>query len=876
MRAPLSWLRDFADFPDDVGVLRDALDELGLVVEAIEHVGEGLGDVVVSRVVEIRPIKGADKIRLVLVDAGPGRGADGGDGPLEIVCGAHNFAVGDRVPLAPVGAILPGGFEIARRPLRGVVSNGMLCSEAELGLSSDAQGLMILGDEAPAEPGTPLIDALGLEPDVVLDITVEGNRPDAWSIAGIARDLAGRLGLPFAAPEPPASPASGHPVESAATAAVEATDLCPRLTVSVLEGVTVGPSPQWIARRLLLAGMRPINNVVDASNYVMLELGQPTHPYDMARLPGRGLTVRRARPGETVVTLDGEERTVGERGRSLGDTGEDCLICDAEGTPVGIGGIMGGASSEIDSSTAVVLLEAAYFAPMAIARTSKRLGLRTEASARFERGCDPWGIEPAVRRFCQLLAESVPGLQVADGMLDVRGEVPEPFVVSVPITRVHSQIGVALSAEEIARLLEPIGFTVLEEVAAGAPSSPSGAGGPSGTGLAGGHVTVMIPTNRPDVRPAPYGIDDVIEEIARTFGYSRIPRHVPTWPQPGGLTALQRSRRALKEVLVGLGVSEGWTDTFVSAAAHRDVGLTGEAVRVSNPLDAEKPYLRRSLMPGLLAALAYNAGRRQTDVRLFEVGVVFSHPGVGAPRLVERAGAGGAERAELPGEREMLAAVFALDDDDARDAVAAWHVVDDAFRLDGVRFLPPGAPVAGGGSGDTLSPLPGLHPTRCAHLVAQGPQGTVLLGAVGEIDPDVAVTFGLIRPAGAGTEPRRIGWLEVDLGLLFDETMVRRRPTLVGAVSRFPSSDIDLAFVVEDRHPADAVAGSLRTAAGDLLESVNLFDVYRGTGIAEGARSLAYRLRFCSPERTLTDAEVGDLRIRCIDAVTEEFGAALR
>ena len=211
--------------------------------------------------------------------------------------------------------------------------------------------------------------------------------------------------------------------------------------------VVVGPSPQWIARRLLLAGMRPINNVVDASNYVMLELGQPTHPYDLARLPGRGLSVRRARPGETVETLDGVERTVGVRGRSLGDTGEDCLICDAEGTPVGIGGIMGGASSEIADGTTEVLLEAAYFAPMAIARTSKRLGLRTEASARFERGCDPWGIEPSVARFCQLLGESVPGLRVADGMLDVRGEVPEPFVVSVPVARVHSQIGVELSSE---------------------------------------------------------------------------------------------------------------------------------------------------------------------------------------------------------------------------------------------------------------------------------------------------------------------------------------------------------------------------------------------------------------------------------------------
>ncbi len=349
-------------------------------------------------------------------------------------------------------------------------------------------------------------------------------------------------------------------MEEAASASVEAPDLCPRLTVSVLRDVTVAPSPRWIAQRLLLAGMRPINNVVDASNYVMLELGQPTHPYDLSLLPGRGLTVRRARPGETVETLDGVQRTVGERGRSLGDTGEDCLICDAEGTPVGIGGIMGGASSEIAESTTEVLLEAAYFTPMAIARTSKRLGLRTEASARFERGVDPWVIEPSVRRFCQLLAESVPGLTMADGMLDVRGDVPEPFVVSVPIARVHSQIGVALGPAEIARLIEPIGFTVLEQEV------------DTDAGPDAGVMAVEVPTNRPDIRPAPYGIDDVIEEIARTFGYSKVPRRVPTWPQPGRLTPLQRSRREVKDVLRGLGASEGWTDTFVSAHRARRRG----------------------------------------------------------------------------------------------------------------------------------------------------------------------------------------------------------------------------------------------------------------------------------------------------------------
>jgi len=836
VRAPLSWLRDFAPFPDDTGALVAALDDLGLVVEEVDRVGEGLEGVVVARVSEIHAIEGADRIRRIVVEAG---GA-----PLDIVCGAFNFEVGDRVPLAPVGAVLPGGFEIGRRKMRGVLSNGMLCSGRELGLSDDGAGLLVLGDEIAAPPGTPLTEALGLPADTVFDITVEGNRPDAWCMAGVARDLAARLGLPFALPEPPAPERSGRPVADAARAAVEDPDLCPRLTVSVFTDVAVGPSPAWIAKRLALAGMRPINNVVDASNYVMLERGQPTHPYDLARLGGRGLVVRRAQPGEKVDTLDGVTRTLGLPGRSLGDTGEDCLICDADNVAVGIAGIMGGASSEIADSTTEVLFEAAYFTPMAIARTSKRLGLRTEASARFERGCDPWGIDASIRRFAQLLGESVPALRVCDGILDVRGSVPEPFALEVPIARVQRQIGVALSPGDIAALLDPIGF-----------STRAGAGD---------RVTVVVPTNRPDVRPAPYGIDDVIEEIARMFGYVNVPRHTPTWPQPGHLTSLQRSRRLAKRVLCGVGASEGWTNTFVSDDAHRRVGLRGPAVRVSNPLVAEEPFLRRSLMPGLLGALAYNAARRQGSIRLFEVGVVFSHPEQGAPRVVERSGAGGSQTALLPGEREHLSAVFAYEDDDARTATAAWHVLGDAFRVRGVRLVA----LAGG------EVIPGLHPTRSARLVAH-PSGREI-GAVGEIDPAVAVDFGLTEAHGPRTVARRIGWLEVDLGLLFDEEVVARQDTLAAAVSRFPSSDIDLALVVDDAVGADEVADVLRAAAGDLLESVVLFDVYRGPGIGEGMRSLAFRLRFCSLHHTLTDDEVAAVRARCIEAAAVRCGAVLR
>jgi phenylalanyl-tRNA synthetase beta chain len=845
MRAPLSWLRDFAPFEGAPAELAAALDDLGLVVEEIQGVGEGLDDVVVARIDGIAPIAGADRIRLVTIEAG--------NGPQDIVCGAANFTVGDLVPLAPVGSVLPGGFEIGRRTLKGVTSDGMLCSGRELGLSEDGAGLLVLTEVEGARVGLGIAELLGIEPDVVFEVTVEGNRPDAWSMAGIARDLAARLGLPFSPPTPvlPAAPDGADPVGSYASLVVEDRDLCPRMTVRVLPEVAIGQSPRWMARRLALAGMRPINSVVDASNYVMLELGQPTHPYDLDQLSGHGLLVRRARPGEQLETLDGVTRTLGTPGRGLGDTGEDCMICDAEGTPVGIGGIMGGRSSEITEATTAVLLETAYFTPMAIARTAKRLGLRTEASARFERGCDPWGIERAADRFCELL-----GIAPAPGTLDVRGDVPGPHTLSVPVARVNAVLATDFDAEEVAALIEPIGF---------------------GCGVTRSDLTVTVPTDRPDVRPAPHGVDDVIEEVGRVYGYSRLPRRQPSWPEPGGLTARQRERRLVRDVWCGLGATEAWTPSFLTEADHARIGLAGPSVEVANPLVAEESSLRRSMLPGLLRAVAYNADRRQGSVRFFELGTVFSHPGAGAGRVVERSGAGGRAASVLPGERELCSVVLAGDGDDATSAVAAWRVLADALRLGrrAVRLVADGA-------------VPGLHPTRSARLVA-APAGDVAgagvpgegvgvtVGALGEVDPEVLEGFGL---AGPGAEPtagrRRFGWLEVDLGLLLDPSVVARRPEAAAPVSRFPSSDVDLALVVDDAVPADRVAEVLEGAGGDLCESVTLFDVFRGAAIGEGRRSLAFRLRFCAADRTLTDAEVGELRQGAISAAQASLGASLR
>jgi len=691
-----------------------------------------------------------------------------------------------------------------------------------------------------------LVEALGIVPDVVFDIAVEANRPDAWCMAGVARDLAARLRLPFALPDPPPPQAAPPGPGPAPTVVVVDDDLCPRFTARVLTAVEVRPSPAWVARRLTLAGMRPINNVVDASNYVMLELGQPTHPYDLTRVPGAGLRVRAAVPGEKVTTLDGVERTLGVASIGASDDRRDCVICGADDAPLGIGGIMGGGSSEISESTTEVLLEAAYFTPMAIARTTKRLGIRTEASARFERGCDPEGIDRSSRRLAQVLAETAgPGCAVAGAVIDIRGPVPGPGQVRVRTARVNAILGSALDDNAVVGYLEPIGFDCRR--------------------LGAGELEVTVPTFRPDSARE----IDVIEEVARHHGYSALPRRRPAAPQVGRLTRHQSQRRRLRQVLAGWGAQETWTPSLLAPGDHARAGLapagpTGDGVEVANPLTPDESVLRRSLLPGMLRALAFNADRRQEDVRFFEVGHVFPPPD---ERRVARAFA--QDGATVIDEREMVAVALAGTGDDALTASGAWLALADALGIVDVDLDQTVDQTEG--SDHRSGSVAGLHPTRSGRLRARPtePGGTgTLMGVVGEVDPAVLAAFGL--------DPgrQRVGWLELDLVHLLDGA--HRRPDTVRPVSRFPSSDVDLAFVVAPAVAAGAVAQTLRAAGGELLESVDLFDVYRGPGLAAGSRSLAFRLRFCALDRTLTDTEVGDLRARCIAAVHEAHGATLR
>ncbi|HYH50407.1 MAG TPA: phenylalanine--tRNA ligase subunit beta, partial [Acidimicrobiia bacterium] len=548
MKAPLSWLRDFAPIEGKPLELADRLNGIGLIVEGIQAPGRDIAGVCTVKVLSFEKHPNADK--LLLVDIDPGNGET-----RRVVCGASNFAAGDIVPWAPPGAELPGGFKLERRKIRGEWSDGMLCAPDELGLSDDHSGIMILPVDTVL--GEDIRVVLSLD-DIVFDLEITPNRPDAMSIAGVARDLAAALGVPFTLPEPTAPAVVSL---EAATLVVEASERCPRY-VARTGRVAVAPSPGWMAERLTKAGMRPISNVVDVTNYVMLERGQPLHAFDLNLLGGRGIVVRMADDGEKITTLDGVERTL---------SASDLLICDANRAPQAIAGVMGAGDSEVSETTTEVLLESAYFTPDGILRTSKRLGLRTESSARFERGVDPNGTAQAADRAWELFTDIASG-QTAHGTLDEYPAPIGPIRVRLRTERVNEVLGTELDTERIRGYLEPLGFTphsdgIPEGLTVDAfPSDPDDSEGdlnaeePFEPDEA---VDYEVPTYRPDVERE----IDLIEEVARHHGYNNITRTLPRMKEPsGGLTVVQLGRRAARDALLGAGLSEAYTFSLVAPA----------------------------------------------------------------------------------------------------------------------------------------------------------------------------------------------------------------------------------------------------------------------------------------------------------------------
>jgi phenylalanyl-tRNA synthetase beta chain len=822
MKISLNWLSEFVDLPEDVDALVAMLDDLGLVVEGREVVGEGLDKVIVARVVEIHSIEGADKVRRVMVDSGR-------DELVQIVCGAMNFVEGDHVPLAPVGAVLPGNFAIAARKMRGVLSDGMLCSGRELGLGDDHGGLLIL--DRGTRPGDALMDALGIAADVIVDISPEGNRPDAWSVEGVARDIAARSGKTLKSVTLAEPQRALNATEKVAGVITDQT-LAPRLTVGYVDQVQVGPSPQLVQQRLTAAGMRPINNVVDASNYVMLELGQPTHAYDADRLARRTLMVRRAQEGEVLVTLDGVSRELGRAGRGLGDTGVDIVITDGDDRVVGLAGIMGGQDTEIHDGSTHLVFEAATFNPMAIARSSKRHGLRSEASARFERGVDSELALRAAARFVEVLSWSSPNLRWYDQSIDCRGESVERSRVELRSGDVSALLGTEISASQIEAILTALDFSVE-------------------TRDDGWWVTA--PSRRVDIRPGVAGRADIIEEIARLYGYRQLLRRAPSWPDRGALSARRRVERDVRALLSGVGLSEAWTATLVSESDFsRWNDDSTSRITVTNPLSNDESIFRSSLVGGLVDAVARNA-ERSAAVGFFEIGVTADHPRHnGSPRR-ERGGVGGASIVELPTETNRLAVALAREGDDVTSVVRVIHVLAARMGLSRVELR------------DGVVPR-GWHPTRTARIVDASTG--VELGVVGECDPAVIADVAPHFP-----ERQRIALAEISLEAW---SAAEKRSVHVSVPSRFPSARFDLALVSPDSISRYQLESTLRDAH-PLVSQVTFFDAYRGPEqpVGSSERSLAFHIELTSPERTLTDGDISAAREALLSAA-ELVGSRLR
>jgi len=796
MRAPLSWIREFTPVEVSTDELVAALNQVGLEVEGVEEPGRDVRGVIAARVLDVVKHPKADKLTLVDIDFGTDS--------TRVVCGARNVAAGDVVPYAPAGAHLPEPLGVLeRRTIRGVTSDGMLLAPDELGLGDDHEGIVHLDDAT--KPGTDVRELLGLD-DVIFDLSITPNRPDAMCIVGVAREVAAHFGLPLHVPEAHA-PADPH-VGSDIRVRVDAPDRCPRYLGRVAR-VTMGPSPSWMAQRLVKAGMRPISNVVDVTNYVLLERNQPLHAFDLGRLAGRGILVRRAERGEHITTLDGVDRTLSE---------EDLLICDAAGTPQAIAGVMGGGTSEVSDTTSEILLESAYFERMGIARTSKRLKLRSESSARFERGIDPNGVAEHAERAMELFAE-VAHAKVAGEAVDVYPQPVERVRIHVRTSKVNGVLGTDLRDTEILDALRPLGMQV--------------DGG-------GDDITVIAPTFRPDLERE----IDIVEEVARRVGFASIGRTVARpRDQVGGLTQRQRERRVAADALVGAGLSEAVTIPLVAPADLERAGAPlDRLVEAANPLRAEESVLRTRILPGLLRAVAHNHAHGLTDLGLFEVGRVFLAPrGNGAllpeePTHLAVALAGTVRRRPVEDDRPV----------DPLDALDVLHVVFDALEI-------------ADGRTEAVA-RPGFDPARAAAVLVDGEE----IGVVGELDPRLLVTLELTPPV--------VG-IELDLDRLLDG---RRRDRTFRPPSPYPPSSIDLAFVVDEDVSAGDVAETLQRAAGDVLEEVRLFDVFRSDALGAGRKSLAFALRFRAPDRTLTDDEVGEIRRRCVEAAAREHRGELR
>jgi phenylalanyl-tRNA synthetase beta chain len=802
MNVTYNWLKEFVDFdatPDELAAL---LTMLGLEVESMEKLGAGMDDVVVALVEEKRQHPNADKLSLCRVN--------NGTEVLDVVCGAQNFKQGDTVVLAQIGAVLPGDFKIKRSKIRGEESCGMLCSEKELGLAEESAGIMVLAPDV-APLGTPIFSALGLK-DTKFEIGLTPNRSDCLSVIGIARDIAAKLGLKVKYPLN-ALVEGPEAVGSIIGVTIENSDLCPRYAARYISGCTIAPSPEWLVKRLNAIGIRSINNVVDVTNLIMMEAGQPLHAFDCDRLSGKRIVVRTAGEGEQFTTLDNQPRVL---------TTTDLVICDAE-RPVALAGVMGGLNSEIENTTTSILLESAFFKPAAIRKTAKRLGLHTESSHRFERGIDIDNVTRALDRAASLIVELAGGA-MAQGCLDIYPGKCERGAITFRPERANELIGINLERGVILDILTRLECQVTE-------------GGD-------GAVSVIPPYYRLDIERE----IDLIEEIARLNGYDKIPATMPiarvVSDRP---TRHQEIEKQVRDLLVNNGMTEIINFSFTAPDAAGKLLLSEDdprhlAIKLANPLVDEQSVMRTTLLPGLLETTARNMNFRSHDLKLFEMRRVYL-PSVGE---------------DMP--HEPLCIVGAITGSRDGDGWSRPNELVDFFDAKGIVETVLDFLNIGGVTWGTDNTEPYYHPGKSCRIFA----GRECIGSVGEIHPAVQKNFEIDKP---------VFCFELDFEKL---VKLSRTKITITAPSRFPDSSRDIAMLIPEELAAGKILDCIRAEKIKEIEHVHIFDVYRGKGVPEGHKSIAVSIRYRSFERTLAEEEITLLHNRIISNLLDKLRVTIR
>ena len=802
MKVSLSWLKEYVPINMAVADLADALTMAGLEVEAVEDRYAHLETIVVGQVVDVLPHPNADRLKLCRVD--------GGNGIVPVVCGAPNVATGLNVPLARVGTRLPDGTLLAKTVIRGETSEGMLCSQIELGLGLDGSGLMILDGDS--QPGISLKAALNLS-DTTLEIGLTPNRPDCLSMMGVAREIAVIQGVKMNPPVFSLPDAQGD-INAFTSVTIEAPDHCPRYAARLLEGITVAPSPPWLQDRLRSVGVRPINNLVDVTNFVMLETGQPLHAFDFDHLAGHRIVVRTAAEGEPFTTLDQKARLL---------SGQMLMICDGE-KPVAVGGVMGGLNSEIEETTTRVLVESACFDPVSIRKTAKALGLNTDASHRFERGVDPDGTLFALNRAAGLMAELSQG-RLVSGVIDEDFRTSGPLELSLSVCATNNLLGTDVDRDRMASLLESVAFKVQSD-------------GEDG-------LQVQVPSFRVDVaRP-----QDLMEEVARLSGYNQIPITFPGLPAQGTTPSLLMVRRnQVRDMLSGLGFSETINYSFISADSCDRIRLAADDSRrrhvaLRNPISEEQSVMRTTLVPGILEAAQRNISRQQNSLRLFEVGKVF------LPQ----------PDALLPMEKEMLVGLWT-----GPRVKAAWHTQEKACDYFDIKGAVEGVALAIGITDLSFTALPDdrCRYTRAGHT-AQILHNGQMLGMVGEVDATVVTNYGLRQSAFI---------FELNMDMMGQMVTDSKQ---MAPIPRFPSTARDITVIVDQNIESGRLLDTVAQFGEKLVADLFLFDVFAGDPIPAGKKSVSFRVVYRSAERTLEDETVNEIHHHLTHRLITEFGAAL-